>query len=349
MFWFFFYVTGEIEPMSTIADLKTALQNIAPTTMLSIVAGSTTIMISAGDLDTALGVTPIVIVPPPAINSTMYASAKLNMRSAPTTSGNVLQVIPAGTALTVIASTAPVTADGHTWFSVQTATGIVGWCASDYLSSTPPVTSGGGSILNGPLMSDLSKFQLNVNLAQAKAAGITAVMHKATQSTGYADPNFAARKIEAANAVLPFGAYHFGVGQTDPVAQADYFLSVAADVTVLALDIEHNPDPQGQTMSIPQMEAFVQHIHSKTGRWPIIYTNPGGWTGQSSQVAAQCPLWVAVWGTQPVVPAPWSNWTIWQFTDGNNGPLPHSIDGIGTADFDRFNGDQAALLQFFQG
>jgi len=48
-----------------------------------------------------------------------------------------------------------------------------------------------------------------------------------------------------------------------------------------------------------------------------------------------------------VVPVNWEKWTLWQYTDGGLGPDPHSVDGVGRCDRDKFNGDAEALRRFW--
>ena len=43
------------------------------------------------------------------------------------------------------------------------------------------------------------------------------------------------------------------------------------------------------------------------------------------------------------VPPAWTTWTMWQYTDGAIGPEPHSVEGIGHCDRNKFNGDLDAL------
>ena len=49
-------------------------------------------------------------------------------------------------------------------------------------------------------------------------------------------------------------------------------------------------------------------------------------------------------GSEPVVPPNWPTYWLWQFTDGNYGPTPHSIDGIGPCDINSYQGDPAQLI-----
>jgi lysozyme len=56
-------------------------------------------------------------------------------------------------------------------------------------------------------------------------------------------------------------------------------------------------------------------------------------------ILRHCPLWLARYGEAPPdVPQPWRRWTLWQYTDGADGPEPRAVPGIGRCDRDRFNG-----------
>src|SRR5689334_4348318 len=95
----------------------------------------------------------------------------------------------------------------------------------------PPITS--------DVVIDLSHWQASVNFASAKAAGITAVILKATQGSRWIDKTFAMRYAAAGAAGLLVGAYHF-LDNSPPERQVKHLLSVAGDCRVLALDAEKN-------------------------------------------------------------------------------------------------------------
>jgi lysozyme len=62
-------------------------------------------------------------------------------------------------------------------------------------------------------------------------------------------------------------------------------------------------------------------------------------------VLAHCPLWLARHGEAPPdAPLPWSQWTLWQYTDGALGPEPRTVPGIGPCDRNLFNGTREELL-----
>ena len=78
-----------------------------------------------------------------------------------------------------------------------------------------------------PCVVDISHHNLVLDLEAAAAAGICAVIHKASQGCGYCDPNYASRRALARAAGLLWGAYHFNDGR-DVEAQVDWFLRCAA-------------------------------------------------------------------------------------------------------------------------
>ncbi len=199
---------------------------------------------------------------------------------------------------------------------------------------------------------DLSHHNQISSFQQIKDAGILAVIHKATQGLTYTDPTFSRHREAALEAGLKFGAYHFGIGG-DAVAQAEHFLSVAGSDGLLVLDFEDNT--QGQSMTLAEAEAFVSHIYACTGRYPGLYSGhtlkealvAANISQPSQTVLSNCWLWLARYGAAPVVPPPWSQWTLWQYTDGNVGDQPHTVDGVGPCDREQFNGSAEELATFW--
>ncbi len=204
-----------------------------------------------------------------------------------------------------------------------------------------------GSTLNVTV--DLSHHNGMVDLPKAKADGIVGVIHKATQGTGFIDEKYAPNKQKAIAAGLLWGAYHFGVGG-DGEAQAEHFVKVVNPSPGVLLVLDFEPNPEGPDMTLAQARAFVSHVHARTGQWPGLYS--GHYLREllgddHDEVLAHCWLWLARYGPQPVVPANWPTWTMWQYTDGVKGPDPHRVSGIGPCDRDQFQGDLAALYHLW--
>ena len=198
---------------------------------------------------------------------------------------------------------------------------------------------------------DISHHNGNVDLQAAKGDGIIGVIHKVTQGQSGVDAMYQTNRSKAAAAGLMWGAYHFGTGG-DGAAQAQHFLNVVgtSDDTLLVLDFEQNPG--GSSMSLNDARAFVTAVNQVTGRFPGFYS--GSYIKEllgsaHDPVLAQCWLWLPQYGPTPVVPANWSTWTMWQYTDGTSGPQPHQVAGIGHCDRDKFNGTEDQLRALWQG
>ncbi|KAJ3571789.1 hypothetical protein NP233_g3512 [Leucocoprinus birnbaumii] len=202
---------------------------------------------------------------------------------------------------------------------------------------------------------DISHYQGSVNFNTAKANGVEFVYMKATEGTSYTDPLFSEHYTGATNAGLIRGSYHFARPDVSSGAtQANYFLAHgggwSADGITLpgALDIEYNP--YGATcygLSHSAMVAWVKDFsntyHSKTGRFPVIYTTTDWWTqctGNASGFQNDNPLWIARYASSiGALPAGYSYATFWQYADSGSNP----------GDQDIFNGDSAGLGRMAKG
>ncbi|MCP4352674.1 MAG: glycoside hydrolase [Desulfobacterales bacterium] len=195
---------------------------------------------------------------------------------------------------------------------------------------------------------DLSHHNRVADFQKVKADGIVGVIHKATQGFRYKDPKYKSRRAKALDAGLLWGAYHFGVGG-DGETQARHFLDNVDANDLLVLDFENNPS--GSSMTLNEAGDFVEFIHDKTGRWPGFYSGHYvrellGNSGDA--ILSNCWLWAARYGNNsPIIPAAWAKWTMWQYTDGAAGPEPHTVDGVGHCDRDKFNGSLEEMKTFW--
>src|SRR4030095_8935588 len=123
---------------------------------------------------------------------------------------------------------------------------------------------------------NLSHYDLmRVDFERMKSEGIVGVIHEATYPRFDRDSYYGARQEAATRAGLFWGAYHFG-DATDPVRQADHFLTMVAsqwhdqDVrpggVLLVLDFEKNDHYPGGTMRVDQAVTFVERIRQRTGK-----------------------------------------------------------------------------------
>lgn len=193
---------------------------------------------------------------------------------------------------------------------------------------------------------DISHHNGNVDLGAAQAAGIVGVIHKATQGTSMVDNMYQQNRQKALAAGLLWGAYHFG-SLGDGTQQANFFLANANPdaQTLLVLDYEPNGN---STMTLAQAKDFISRVSQVTGRFPGLYSGSlikqqlGG--KPADPVLSKCFLWLAQYASAPTsIPQTWNTWTFWQYTDGQDGPQPHSVNGIGNCDRDQFNGTIQSL------
>lgn len=195
---------------------------------------------------------------------------------------------------------------------------------------------------------DISHHNTITNWKSVVSDGVVAVIHKATEGRTYRDKEYKGRKTKALNEGLLWGSYHFSSG-SDPLYQVENYLTYADPQPSELICLDYEPSSSGANMTYDQMVEFVELVHKELGRYPLIY---GGHLlrdavkGVGISILANCPLWYARYASSPFgVPTLWPTWTLWQYTDGNNGEQPHKVKGIGNVDRDTFHGPDAAALR----
>lgn len=190
---------------------------------------------------------------------------------------------------------------------------------------------------------DIASYQAGLDL-RAAASEIDGVIIKATEGTGYVNPSCDEHWNQACDAGLLRGFYHFA-GDSDPVAEADYFMQHTAGYFgsgVPVLDWEGNQD-------VAWVNAFVRRVHDVKGVWCWIYANP--WRFNQGGVEQNCMRWVA---SYPEVSSPtFAQAEGWDApsADGVVGAWQFASDGRlscwgGNLDFDLFYGDAAAWAAY---
>jgi lysozyme len=212
------------------------------------------------------------------------------------------------------------------------------------------------------------------DFAAMKREGIVGVIHEATYPRLQRDPKYLERQMGALGAGLLWGAYHYA-DATDPVRQADHFLSIvsyawaqANPVTrpsagvLLVLDFEKNGHYPGGTMRPDQAVAFVERIRQRTGVYPGVYgseyylrqaLNSPKVSAAQKQTLTNCWLWIANYHKEPRATAPWSYWALWQYCgDGKCGlprsAYPISVANVRKAERNIFRGTLSDLQDFWQ-
>ena len=133
------------------------------------------------------------------------------------------------------------------------------------------------------------------------------------------------RRILAKALGLKWGAYHLG-RPGNPIDQANHFIDYAepSDDELVAIDIEDN-DPE-KFMSLQDAQIFAEHIKTRIGRYPVLYTN--GTTARyiadhrlEFPILSRLQLWYARYESDIAPHFPKGNWrdyALWQFTSQSN-------------------------------
>jgi lysozyme len=173
---------------------------------------------------------------------------------------------------------------------------------------------------------DISHHNTVEDVNAVKMAGVLGVIHKATEGTGYVDPNYAPRKNLFAG--LLWGAYHFvHPGQIE--AQVDHFLQVTGlhDDMLYALDWETSSTGVANQQ---EATAFLKLLEAKTGRKGVVYSGNVAKEkikGADDYIGSHR-LWLAQYSALPKVQKSWKTWWLWQYSDGEVGPEPHGCPGV---------------------
>ncbi|KAL8687700.1 MAG: hypothetical protein Q9218_006200 [Villophora microphyllina] len=203
---------------------------------------------------------------------------------------------------------------------------------------------------------DISHYQGTVNFKGAYSSGARFVIIKATEGTTYIDSLFSSHYSGATAAGLIRGGYHFAhPSSSSGATQANFFLAHgggwSADGITLPgmLDIEYNPSGAtcyglSQSAMVSWIQDFVNTYHSKTTRYPLIYSTNDWWTTCTGNTAAfhtTSPLVLARYSSSGpgTIPGGWPFQTIWQNADS------YAYGG----DSDIFNGGITGLKKLATG
>lgn len=206
---------------------------------------------------------------------------------------------------------------------------------------------------------DVSHYQGAIDWGAVASANRFAYI-KATEGISYRDPAFNGNYTGSYNAGMIRGAYHFALpDRSSGAAQADYFVSHGGgwsrDGKTLppALDLEANPYGAycyglSQAGMSQWAADFSNEVQRLTSRFPVIYVGTSWWvtcTGNNPNFAAANPLFIPRYAASVgQLPAGWTFYTFWQYTDTGRTP------GVnGNVDLDTFNGSPDRLLALANG
>jgi len=223
--------------------------------------------------------------------------------------------------------------------------GLASWAAGERRALAQETVCAAGATLQGV---DVSVYDGNVDWAALKSSGRVFGIAKATEGSTLTDGEFATNWPAMKSAGITRSAYHFFHCDTDPGAEASFFLGVMGPLEPgdlpPSLDFEDTTTctpATGVAMAITWLDA----VASATGTTPILYTSVrvlSSFDGTAA-FAGHAQLWVASRGvTCPSLPSPFTAWSFWQYSLTGTAPgLPNSN---GMADLDELDGDMTTLM-----
>jgi GH25 family lysozyme M1 (1,4-beta-N-acetylmuramidase) len=172
------------------------------------------------------------------------------------------------------------------------------------------------------------------------------------------DREFHARAARIVKSGFRLGAYHWGTRTGTGEEQADDFLKVVRKAceslgkgrkqVLLALDWESHPENGCYYMDPAKVLGFLRRVTERTGKRVLVYSNQQFLRERRTEMRenkelwkllAEHPLWIARYSDpvasigdkvpdERVIPAavlpileglPWTEWHLWQYTEGENG------------------------------
>ena len=197
---------------------------------------------------------------------------------------------------------------------------------------------------------DVSHWSGIVDFDKARDAGIKFAIIKYMDGVlpaDYAEINYAG----ALHAGLLVGSYQWLRSELSEGRQAREYAAMLRNMPpdiVPAVDYEQSPRGKKYDPTIGNLYSIMAPLQDLLGLTPMVYTSPGFWGdhGSQAEVYKHCNLWLANYGRpSPVLPAPWLQWDIWQFTETGNGArygVPR--DGEKAVDLNYFRGSIDEML-----
>lgn len=192
---------------------------------------------------------------------------------------------------------------------------------------------------------DISHWQDFPDFEEVAAAGVIAMIHKATEGTGYSDPNRGKNCSAAIRAGIAVATYHWLSPDADAASQMEYYLSVIEPVQGERVVIDY--EEEGCQLSdlieaVKFLKADPRDLQVSIYSGHLLKEQISG--EKNEYLADNTDLWLAQYttGTPTWPDETYPEWTLWQYSESGN------IDGIygSEVDLNRFNGSDAALLKW---
>ncbi|MDF7812236.1 GH25 family lysozyme [Hymenobacter sp. YC55] len=195
---------------------------------------------------------------------------------------------------------------------------------------------------------DISHHQGDINWDKLTNEKISFVFIKATEGGDYKDPKFQINWVNAKNAGLAVGAYHFYRLCKTGTEQADNFISTVPrnDGNLPpVIDLEFGGNCQTDKTDeiiIQEVQDYTDIVKEYYGQTPIFYVTIEFYEKYLQNRFTDYPIWIRDISTRPELPDRRS-WVFWQFANRGH------IEGIdGYVDLNVFNGDKIEFLKLIK-
>jgi lysozyme len=181
---------------------------------------------------------------------------------------------------------------------------------------------------------DVSSIQGSIDFVALAATGVEFIICRCGVGNNGHDSMYASNIAGATAAGLQVACYHFifplptnNIGdKRDPKAQAQLHFAAAGNVPVVCCDLEWpiKGDWAKWGCSAAQIcqwvTEYLQAYEALSGVRPIVYTYPNfaQCINLPASFAQTYKLWIASYESTPTIPAPWTDWVIWQDGGGSS-------------------------------
>jgi lysozyme len=142
---------------------------------------------------------------------------------------------------------------------------------------------------------------------------------KATEGADHVDKQWENNRKSLSNLGVLHGAYHFFSNTSDPIHQADHFLSnwkKTDDDLPPVLDVETDGLPDKDL--IGRMQQWLDHVEVKSGMRPVIYTSLHFYETKFKGYFRDYKFWIAAYSRQPDMEDP--RVIHWQYSESGSIP-----------------------------
>ena len=169
---------------------------------------------------------------------------------------------------------------------------------------------------------DVSRWQGRIDWATLRAQGANFVYIKATDGGDHLDPMFMRNWVDAQDAGLRRGAYHFFYWCRTAGEQADWFIRNVPRVDGAlppVIDVEYNGESSCKHRLSPErtrekMQVFMDQLEAHYGQRPIIYTAPDFYRDNLKGEFLDYPFWLRAVAQHPSKVYPGRKWLFWQYS-----------------------------------